>query len=382
MKAYRKFNRIVLCSTLVGLLKVGAFNLMVDPYGIINSPVIEGFNQEKPKEASHVRLFKAADTFRIDPKTIFLGTSRVEYGLDPHHPAIAAYQPVYNLGLPSSNIYEQLRYLEHAIANQPNLEVVVLGLDFFAFSSANKNEIDFYENRLGRSYLTLGDFLRATLSIDTLESSIETVAENRDHQQDVAYYPNGMRNESFFASEQPMIDIFRQYIRSYLHQPEYYGDYSLSKEMMDSLKAIVDLCRKHNIRLKVFISPFHASQLEAIHAAGLGTTFEEWKRQVVEITPIWDFSIYNAITTEPITNQMQYFKDSVHYENEVGNLILNLVLGYQEERIPENFGVWVTSDTIETHLEEIRSDRRIWVEENRETVEMVQSLRIETSSLH
>ena len=377
MKAYPNYNRLVLIATLAGLLTVKLFNSVIDPYGIIGGPAFAGLNQEKPKEASHVRLFKAVDTFRISPRAVFLGTSRVEYGLDPDHPALATYQPVYNLGLPDSNAYEQLRYLEHAIANQPDLELVVLGLDFFSYNTQNVTEADFRNKRLERNRLLLDDFLSVTLSADALDASIDTVIENADQDQEFPYDPDGMRNEAFFTSQKPTIEVFREYIGTYLKQPHLYGNYSLSTEMLGNLKAIVELCEKHDVELKVFISPSHASQLEAIYVAGLWSVFEEWKRRVVEITPAWDFSVYDPITTEPITAEMQYFKDSVHYREEVGDLILNRMLKYRENDVSEGFGVLLTSDNITAHLAEVRSDREHWLAQNSEVAEMVQELKLD-----
>ncbi|MEM6838126.1 MAG: hypothetical protein AAF609_14875 [Cyanobacteria bacterium P01_C01_bin.120] len=385
MKAYSRYNLIIICAALLGVLSIGLFNLLIDPFGILGSPAIAGLNQEKPKEASHVRLFKAVDVVRIKPRAVFIGTSGVEYGLNPNHPSLANYQPVYNLGLPDSNAYEQLRYLEHAIANQPGLEVVVVGLDFVSYNHQNVTEVDFHEDRLGQDHVIVNDLLKVMLSIDALEASIETITENTDESTEFPYYSNGTRNGEYFNSNKPMIDIFQEYLKTYLHRSELYGQFSLSPEMLDSLKAIVDLCEEHDIELNVFVSPFHASHLEAIQAANLWSVFEDWKRQVVEITPIWDFSVYNFVTAETISDDMQYFRDSAHYREEVGNLILNCILQSQDEEIcslqpqgqniPEAFGVLVTPDNIATHLEQIRRDRESWATKNSEIVEMVQILK-------
>ncbi|GFZ91240.1 hypothetical protein [Okeania sp. KiyG1] len=73
------------------------------------------------------------------------------------------------------------------------------------------------------------------------------------------------------------------------------------------------MCQENNIKLILFISPSHATQWEAIRATGEWSTFEEWKREVVKITPVFDFSGYNTITTEPIHNDMENYRDNSHY---------------------------------------------------------------------
>ncbi|NER78924.1 MAG: hypothetical protein F6K42_04965 [Leptolyngbya sp. SIO1D8] len=374
MRAYSRFNLTASCAIATSLFATGFFNMLVDPYGVLSSPVIANLNEEKPQKASNVRLFKAIDITHLNPKTVFLGSSQAEYGLNPSHPALDSHQPAYNLGIPNSNMYEMLRYLEHAIANQPDLEVVVIALDFIAFSGANTNRVDFDESRLEKDKLALNDLLNVTVSTDALHSSVETVIENIDQDNLNPYFPDGRRDESFFDSDRSKIDVFKQYINAYFDRPELYGQYTLSESMIENFEAIVALCQEKGITLEVFISPYHATQLEAIHVAGLWPVFEEWKRQIVEITPIWDFSGYSTVITEPVNDQMKYFRDSVHYREEIGGLILNRVLDYQDKDVPENFGIWVTPDNIETHLSQIRSDHQDWAAENTQLVQLVQEV--------
>jgi len=56
--------------------------------------------------------FKAIEVTQT--KTIFLGSSRVEYGLDPTHPSLVNKQCL-QLGLPGPTMYEVRRYFEHSL---------------------------------------------------------------------------------------------------------------------------------------------------------------------------------------------------------------------------------------------------------------------------
>ncbi|NEN96582.1 MAG: hypothetical protein F6K50_13885, partial [Moorea sp. SIO3I7] len=148
----------------------------------------------------------------------------------------------------------------------------------------------------------------------------------------------------------------------------------LSASFLNDLQDIVDTCKEKGIELKVFISPSHATQWESLRVTRLWPVFEEWKRRLVEITPVWDFSGYNSITTEAISEEMKNYWDSSHYREEVGDLILNRLFSYQAHTVPEDFGVLITPDNVESHLGKVRNERESWAETNGDLVKLVEDL--------
>ncbi|NEQ62463.1 MAG: hypothetical protein F6K53_35770, partial [Moorea sp. SIO4A1] len=115
-------------------------------------------------------------------------------------------------------------------------------------------------------------------------------------------------------------------------------------------------------------------QWESLRVTRLWPVFEEWKRRLVEITPVWDFSGYNSITTEAISEEMKNYWDSSHYREEVGDLILNRLFSYQAHTVPEDFGVLITPDNVESHLGKVRNERESWAETNGDLVKLVEDL--------
>ncbi|NER32100.1 MAG: hypothetical protein F6J89_31980, partial [Symploca sp. SIO1C4] len=75
MKKHRRFNMTFMAVTLPSLVTVGLFNLAIDPYGVIDSPEISGLNELRTQKFHNVRLFKAIDVTRVEPKTLLLGSS-------------------------------------------------------------------------------------------------------------------------------------------------------------------------------------------------------------------------------------------------------------------------------------------------------------------
>ncbi|WP_421657573.1 hypothetical protein [Leptothermofonsia sp. ETS-13] len=374
MKRYLRFNWMVFAIALMSSVTVGLVNATIDPYGVIGTPKIRRFNDLKPRQFSNVRLFKAADIIRLKPEVVLLGSSRTDLGLDPAHPAFSKAQSVYNLGLVGPNMYEVRRYFEHALANQPNLKQVVIGIDFFMFNRYNKNAPDFVDNRLGKHFYKLKDLLAITLSSMALNASLETIEASFQLDAFYLYAANGMRYVYGGKVKEPVKVQFEQSISEYLNSAEYYKQFQLSQAYLADFRTLVEICKARNIDLKVFISPSHATQFEAIRVAGHWSKFEDWKREVVKITPVWDFSGYNTITTEPIHNGMKYYWDNSHYTKKVGDLVLNRMLGYREEEVPDDFGVLLIPETIESYLDQVIAKRKVWIAKSPQAIAFVETL--------
>lgn len=375
MKEYRRFCLNLLLATACMSSGIAIFNTLVDPYGVLNSPDVPTLNQKKvAKSTGNARLFKAIDIQRIKPVTIFLGTSRTERGLDPKHSAFDNEQPVYNLALPAANQYEVMRYFEHAIANQPQLERVIIGVDFFMFNQFNRGKAGFSEHRLEKTHITLLDIFDTTFSAKAIRASLLTVASNVRSSKSESYrsdgswiHPNNQNSEKKLKN---MLEADFQ---------ETYQTYQLSDEAFDHFKFIIETCKQRNIEVKVFISPSHATEWEAIRAAGLWSTFEEWKREIVKVTPVWDFSGYNSITTEAISDQMQNYLDSSHYSPRVGDLVLSRLLQHEQDGLPADFGIRITTENIENHTKQIQMDRQRWASQHLDAVELVQGIKRQVS---
>lgn len=184
-----------------------------------------------------------------------------------------------------------------------------------------------------------------------------------------------INNNSAISNNSRMAAQFQRVILLYFNEKTLYKKYNLSQEELNNFKAIIDTCQQRNIDIRVFFAPVHAAQLEAINLSGLWSTFEEWKRQVVKIVPAWDFADYTSITTEPINDNMQNFADSVHYREQVADLILNRLYDYHQEWVPPNFGIRVTAENVESRLAHIRAERKVWLESHQATVKFVQDIK-------
>lgn len=374
----RRYTRAFFLALLGFAAALMGFNAAVDPYDLLGVRV-PGVNEVKPATYDSMRLHKALSVERMRPNALILGSSRAHFGLDPAYPGWTE-KPVFNLSLFDGRVYEMLRYLQHAQAIHP-VRQVVLALDFLSFNARHRTIGDFDEKRLADGGLPetirrVPDLVAGLASLDALRTSVDTLRA-QDDPCIARERPDGTHSTAHLECEvrsighrQMFLDNEAEFLsRQY---DVYRFDYAEGGETtFDMLRRIVQFAREHDIDLRLLISPPHARQLETIALAGLWPAWEQWKREIVAVLsedaaahrdrqpfPLWDFSGYNSVTTEPVPElgdvgtEMAGYWDSSHYKKEIGDLMLDRVLGAAEQRVaaPRDFGVLLTQENLEENL--------------------------------
>jgi hypothetical protein len=142
----------------------------------------------------------------------------------------------------------------------------------------------------------------------------------------------------------------------------------------DYIRRIVAFCRDHRIDLRIYITPAHAHQMELSAMMGEWSQIEGGKRRLVALLdddarrrrappfPLWDFSGYSSVTTEPLPprgGEMRFYWDSSHFKAEVGDWVLDRLLGVSRagHPTPADFGRPLTAQTVDAVLGEERQGR-------------------------
>lgn len=411
----------VFIATLATALFTAALNFVVDPYGIYRAVDREGLNRIKPKAGPSSLLVKPYAVESIRPKTLVLGNSRTEAGIDPQSPLWPeTYRPVFNMALPATGIDVALKSLLHVSEITP-VETVLLGLDFRYFlvnpptaakSKQKPQEPSEFDKRLyvyGDASGVHPDFLQrlkdrvSTLfSINAIVDSVITLAmQGQPDQPDLTGLGfNPMREYRRFAKTDGYPLIFGQvestYFSSYLRdQKVLYNRPGNTSEDLERLRSFIRFCHKHNIRLLLYIHPYHAHMLEMYRIAGFWPMFEEWKRALTRIVDdesgafpdrpkpeVWDFSGYNDITTERLPTVaekgllMKWYWEAGHYNSAVGNLILARLLSTapQEGSLPAGFGIRLTTDNVEDWITATRNLREDYARRRSDEIDTLVAL--------
>ena len=130
---YKNYNFLLLGFIFLNLAFVFILNAFVDPYDIFPKRSGESLFTKKPDKENRLRLSKYLNISYVRPNVLFLGSSRIQSGMKIAEANLGKTQTVYNLGIPGANINELKYYLEYAIATNPDLKRVILGIDFFMF---------------------------------------------------------------------------------------------------------------------------------------------------------------------------------------------------------------------------------------------------------
>jgi len=345
------YLRRLLVAFFVLLGVVAAFNGLMDATGLLGAPLIDGVNQVK--SYGNDRFFKPLAVARRQPDTVFVGTSRVAVGLDPHDlPGANAY----NLGLLGSTVPEHIAFARYAIDNAP-VQRLVFGLDFASFVDPSR-----YSSAFRLAILRPHAFWRALpdllLSQSELLQSRVTLTHSRRHDPP-RFAADGMLIAANEHGDDPdpvvrAIRKVQQYARFYHWAGPPDGPLGDFDAFLAGLPP--------RVSAYVYVTPAHAVLGEALKPAGLGPEYEDWLRRVTAIcaahhVPLWDFNGYNRITTESLSSSAHDFVDGAHTTPEIGRLILAALL---DGGAGPDFGVRLRPDTMTGYLAAQHTAAEAW----------------------
>jgi hypothetical protein len=367
MLNFRRLTFLFFSVTTVFLLLIGCINYVVDPYGLYRKVDLNGFNQQKEGVRSKIRFVKALELPLRKPKTIILGSSRVHEAINPDDIELSdqQYSPAYNLGIDMLRIHEAAEYLQFAV-NNSDIKRVIFGLDFFMFNSIQQSEANF-DPSLISARPSAFQYLKSTLiSGSAFSDSMRTLKQSNSQTTRREFLSNGYRPAPmvfFGLSDYTALHYYTNYtFLSPTSNTKYYGEFSLNKKVFLDFEKILKICKERQIDLRMYISPAHADlEGEGIRATGNWILFESWKRKLVDLSdqydyPMWDFSGYNSITTEPVKTPMKNYWDSSHFDERIGHLILKRIFR-NDSGVPTDFGVLLRKENIDSELLKIRVQR-------------------------
>jgi hypothetical protein len=391
-KLHRRYLHHWLLLLLLLSTATALFNYLVDPYGLFNTQRIEGFNARKPLAASHVRITKPYQVLNQAPRTLIMGNSRPEIGLDPANPCWPpATRPIFNLSLPGSSIFLQARLIQHALTTE-KVEHLLWGLDFIDFFKPHSHGNSHWiapnrklphekRNRVnsdgtinhGYTWHVIHDHFQALASLNAIKDSIITIIKQSNP------FTSTIREDGFNPAfdyleiihwegqwvlfAQKLEELNRIFSRKELTL--YTPGNRWSPEFED-LQRMLEYTKTKDVKVTLFINPYHVEYLSTIAANGHWEAFEDWKRHLASLAAaagvtLWDFGIVNPLTSEKIPARtdkkttMRWFWEPAHYRKELGDLMLSQMLGQScnPEPIPA-VGKRLAPTNVETVLAQSR----------------------------
>jgi hypothetical protein len=398
MPQARSYVLQVILMTAALLGATALFNELTDPYGIYQTFCRVGANANKPGQKGHDRLVKAYAIRDDAPDALLLGTSRVQYGLNPDDPSLLrlAKRP-YNGALLGSNIYLALRYLQHAEAIS-HVRLAVVGLDPLMFDDGNQDATrDFSEQRLAvdaqgapQSFGLWTDLPSTLLSLDTTRLSVRTWRKQSAIVSDLTAH--GQRSpgalQRLFGKGLPIMEQFlnvdAEYAQSY-RRARWPQDGAPSASMQ-AFEKLLDFAVEHNIRLELYLTPEHVHLHEVAALTGQSAAIEAWTHRIVTTVEarrrkaalpnaitLWDFAGLNALTQEPVpqngaTTPLQWFWEPTHAKDTLGHMVLSCMLDKTPDPLAATLGEPITEANVAARLHARQEALKRWEEGHQDDI--------------
>lgn len=349
-----------------------ALNASLDPYGLAAATAAAESRGAADGERPGSFWRKAFAVREARPRTVILGTSRSEVAIDPHHPGFGPEDaPVLNLSLGAASI-EQMRLLLIHAHETSRVRKAVIGLDLEAFLGGGRADFDAAGLKGNPdSEPELFTRLRIGLSRDALLAGLTRWITPAAAGPGPLERWNGQRG-LIWITEYNNFYSRLPYLFPYWPPGTRWVADSRRAASMTAFRNLLDYARREGIELRMFISPVHARYLVWYQQVGWWPQFESFKRALVEVIDeearslpgrsayeLWDFSGFHAAASETVprigdlSTRMRWYLESSHYSPELGDLILDRVLGRPGSVASPLPDSRIDRATIERHLSAI-----------------------------
>jgi hypothetical protein len=367
------FRNFLLACAVVGVL-VGAgqvaLNMVVDPYGAWDT---FGVSQGSP--ALKTRTAKAELLRHFDGETVLIGSSRVRIGYNTDSPLFEG-TPACNMGLDAMSCEEMLTTLELAV-ERPKVHRILLFLDFRMFNrDPDPTRADYLMSRFNPQRSMLDYHCDLLLNAHSFKNSCKNLK---------AYLQKSPATHSASGYPYPEYLEFQGHTVTHLADKtleELAGDRSFfrrfeySRDRLKAVRTFIHRCEERKIELTLAINPVHATLTDALWPLGLWDQYQNWTRDLVTLVEretggqgtLWDFTAFNSYTDEPLfgldrTAKADWYWEPSHFKSELGEVVLARML--DASSADPNFGVKLTSASVETHLMRLAEDRLAWRQTSR-----------------
>ena len=351
----------------LGLIMIAGFNLAADSYILqhrngASVQLMSGFE----------RVLKPAWLESVQPRVVFVGSSRVRQGFDPVLIKQSLGLTSFNYGVSTITAYETRRLIQDAAA-QPSVRTIVVSLDSFTRGNAAQPFVPgFEETRLavtadGRPtknrtiWLNLARALSGgALSMHSLSVSALLRLEPGQAAAD--------RPDIFGSYSRMTNQTYRDEIGKRAHRSMQLSDWQRGQ-----LRAALAAICPQPIEVLLFFPPDNFAMTNifmANDAAGLIA----FKRQIVEDVAdsnrrcqsrirLFDFMYLTTMTGDvPAARDSRYYIDLVHFRAPLGTQMLQWMLSPSKQTTGPWEGVELTGDRVaaEAQIERLRSDVLRW----------------------
>jgi hypothetical protein len=353
----KKWVAWVLGAVFAAMGLVVLINFIIDPYGIWRTDFSRQFQEPNQNYVKMKYILAHKDKY----DSFLFGSSRA-LQIDTRKIAGGRF---YNMGFSEGVPEEHLENLKLLLASGVHIKNVIIALDDFSwridpqfhrqqllrqphYLISGKNRIAFFSQYLFNSYRlnrTIRNFVRHNYTRRGTPQETRTFYD---------MFGSG-RVICTTCDSEIESDVAKYVSDPRFNKPYLFGGDNMTRAL-GSIRGIVRLCRENGISLTVLINPVHRTTYLKTDLP----MFFRFKKELADITPYYDFSGLNAITTNNY-----YYHETSHFRELVGDMMLARMFGAPRVAVPAGFGQFVTDRTVDAHLAQQQAELRDIPEQER-----------------
>jgi len=337
---------------LLAVLPVAVFNYLIDPYGIFNNFSLNLWYEPGYEPNQHYAKMRRLINDKLSSDSYLFGSSRVGKINPDLIPEGKYYNMNYSEGLPG----EHLDDIKVLLGNNIPVKNVAIGLDNFSYTMSPADHID----QIMRHPYDASEFNRFFFQIKYLYSVPRIgIIKNIQYKKSDSFINfnilgNGMHDleavDKMIESniERHMqSDRFHKANNIQFDKENEHKYVKLMDDTVNDIAEIIKLSKKYHFKVHFFINPTY----KTYYLQGNPYHFLIFKKKLAQITDYWDFSGLNSITTNNY-----YWYETSHYRTIVGDLITCRMFNCPNIDVPEDFGVFATNKTFESHMKKQKDE--------------------------
>lgn len=314
---------------------IASYNYFFDEFQLFNSGRSFLFTK------INYRFTLIGEIMKGDYDSLIIGSSRVGSLQATTANRYVRGAKFYTMPFPEGVPYDYYHHIKYILDSGIQIKHVCIGFDDFSFTIHPQSHLKSlstypYPPAIGKSLYAF--MLKALIRKPNL-----IVARNY-----IKYRKNTSRKVAKIQKD----IIVKEYLDYYkTHRKEIFSKsypqispfFDYSDESIDEIKKLLALCRENGIEFSVFINPVYKNN----YLDSKLDLFFRFKKNLASITPYYDFSGLNSINRNDVN-----YTEPIHYKVYIGDMMLARIYGTPEEQknCPEDFGVYVTKETIVDHI--------------------------------
>jgi len=326
-----KWIIVLIISSIFILLMVATFNYLVDPFGVFGDVFINWHSYNLTNNPRIAKIGYLDNNYEKYNGFVIGGSKSSSINpviLNEYYDS-----SFYNMFMYGGDFFDYEKTLNYIVENY-NVDHIIIHMSMHELSHYHEIKPEMNNQLHGKvlkepllpfyaRYLTLN----LKYGIDKLEGLLKR---RYDPMEGNEFIPEtGVYNKSIRDKEE--LGTLDEFLDKY---PEFKTNLSKKgtegvEENLKALARMKEYCDARDISFLFIIAPTYYKEMDRYNEE----EFEKFLDKVEDITPYWNFSGYNSISYDA-----RNFYDSMHYRNNVGEMILARIFGDDRVEVPEDFG--------------------------------------------